>query len=271
MLAEISTQRSESGWFRTADVEALFEAFRIQPPAISGNLSNLRKAGYLYARGAGRSNQWSLTPEGRERIRVIVREIDYASLVAEEVGSPGAEFLHALHTVLGPTFAPAKYAPGITRLHAKYPFEQNVFCMTRFPREGEALPDPIASAVEVLRRVGEEHGMALHVAWGRQLDDDLFTNVGAYMWGCQYGIGLLEDRVDDGLNYNVIAELGSMLMTGRRCALLKDRTAPELPSDFVGQLYKPVDLDDLASLGAEIHRWLKEDLGLGPCPECPRS
>ena len=92
--------------------------------------------------------------------------------------------------------------------------------------------------------------------------DDLFGNVAAHMWVSKYGIGLLEDRIGRGINYNVMTELGAMLMTGRRCALLKDRTAPALPSDLGGHVYKSVDFDD-ESGGADVVRaWVRADLRL---------
>jgi hypothetical protein len=37
-----------------------------------------------------------------------------------------------------------------------------------------------------------------------------------------------------------------MLMTGRQCAMLKDVTAPDMPTDFVGQIYTSIDLADPA-------------------------
>jgi hypothetical protein len=64
-------------------------------------------------------------------------------------------------------------------------------------------------------------------------------------------------------------EVGAMLMTGRRCALLKDKDTPNLPTDFVGQIYKSVDFDDLAKVAEEVHLWAAEDLGLGRCEHCP--
>ncbi|CAN5880442.1 hypothetical protein BH23GEM7_BH23GEM7_07560 [soil metagenome] len=91
------------------------------------------------------------------------------------------------------------------------------------------------------------------------------------MWACQYGIGILENRVGRGLNYNAITEIGAMLMTGRRCAILKDRTAPQLPTDIAGQIYKPVDLSNLNSLGSTIHDWAAKDLSLGECERCPEE
>lgn len=143
--------------------------------------------------------------------------------------------------------------------------------MTRFP-ESEAdtsFLDPVAHVIDTLRSVLAEHGLTLHLASDRQLDDELFGNVGAYMWACRYGIGLLENRSGRGLNYNVVIELGGMLMAGRRCALLKDRTAPTLPTDLVGHIHKPVDFDDLHAVATAVHFWASEDLGLGRCGSCP--
>lgn len=82
--------------------------------------------------------------------------------------------------------------------------------------------DPIEHLIPVIRTVLAESGLKLLVASDRLILDDLFGNVAAHMWVSKYGIGLLEDRIGQGLNYNVMTELGAMLMTGRRCALLKD-------------------------------------------------
>lgn len=88
------------------------------------------------------------------------------------------------------------------------------------------------------------------------------------MWGSRYGIAFFEDRRDKGVNYNLTIEVGSMLMAGRRCALLKDRTIPKLPTDLVGRIYKPVDLDDVTTVASALHAWARDDLTLGPCAAC---
>jgi hypothetical protein len=106
------------------------------------------------------------------------------------------------------------------------------------------------------------------LASDRSLDDDLLGNVAAHMWACQYGIGLFENRANRDLNYNVVLEIGSMLMTGRRCALLRDITAPDMPSDIGGQIYKKVDLDDPQHLARAVHGWVREDLALDSCASC---
>jgi hypothetical protein len=197
--------------------------------------------------------------------------INGTGIAAEMAGTPGAEFVSAMHTTISPTLAPARWQPGIARLLERFPFETNVFCMTRFAHSGAALPDPVPAVIASLREVTTAHGLVLHVASDRQAEDDLFGNVGAHMWACQYGIGLLENRLGrtTGLNDNVLIELGSMMVTGRRCAILKDRTATSPPSDLTAQLYKPVDFDDVPAVGAAAHLWIADDLGLGRCDHCP--
>jgi hypothetical protein len=88
------------------------------------------------------------------------------------------------------------------------------------------------------------------------------------MWASRYGIAFFEDRRSRGVNYNLTIEVGAMLMTGRRCALLKDNSIERLPSDLVGHIYKAVDLDDPSSVAAALHAWLRDDLALGPCTSC---
>ena len=82
------------------------------------------------------------------------------------------------------------------------------------------------------------------------------------MWACQYGIGVLEDRAENGLIDNVVIELGVMIATARRCALLEDTTAPSLPTDLVGQIFKPVDLDDGDCVVSRVKNWITDDLNL---------
>jgi len=186
------------------------------------------------------------------------------------IGFPGVDFATARHLVIPPAFAPIRWQLGIGRLLERFPFETNVFCMTRFPRsENGDEPDPLVKTIELLRAIVGAHGLTLHLASDRQIDDDLLGNVGAYMWACQYGIGLLENRNGSaGLNSNMLIELGSMLVTGRRCAILKDHNSPSPPTDLSGQIYKSVNFQHPGTVAAAVHLWLSEDLALGQCPDC---
>jgi hypothetical protein len=146
---------------------------------------------------------------------------------------------------------------------ADFPFDENVFLMTRYPSEPA---DHLYPIFESIRQALSKHGLHLHLASDRQFGDDIWSNVSAYMWACKYGIGLLEARRNSNdPNPNVLIELGGMLKTGRRCAILKDQSIPRPPTDLVGFIYKSVNLSRPADVGEAIHRWAGNDLGLGSC------
>lgn len=69
--------------------------------------------------------------------------------------------------------------------------------------------------------------------------------------------------MERGLNYNLVTEVGAMIMTGRRVALLKDGSIEKMPTDFVGMIYKSVDLEDDATVRDRVKDWLKDDLRIG--------
>ena len=192
---------------------------------------------------------------------------DSAQLNAHLKGTPGSFFGNERHIVIPPALVPPRWVQAIESLLQRYPFETNVFLIIRFPTTVDL--DPLQLTIPALRTALHSHGLTLHLATDRQLDDDLLGNVAAHMWACQFGIGVLEDRVGRGLNYNVMTEIGAMLMTGRRCALLKDRTCSILPTDIVGHIHKAVDLDDVPTLLSTIHQWAASDLALGGCRDCP--
>lgn len=264
VLADQVAMKNESLRFETSDVDSLFEALRLpRPTNTSARLADLRSKQLVMR---NRDGTWSVTPEGQVAAIGAVGEIDPAFLAAELAGVPGAELGHTRHVVIRPTQAPAKWTQAISRLLSEFPFERNVFLMTRFPVHSS--PDPVSKAVPAVKAALANHGLTLHMASDRQLDDDVLGNVAAHMWACQYGVGLLEDVVGRGLNQNVLIELGAMVMTGRRCAFLRDKTSPDLPSDFVGHIYKNVDLDDPRTLSTAVHQWASVDLGLGKCRSC---
>jgi len=102
------------------------------------------------------------------------------------------------------------------------------------------------------------------------MHDDLWMNVAAHMWASRYGIAFFEDLADPprGLNYNLTTEVGSMLITGRRCCLLKDPSIRTLPTDLVGRIRKDVDLAREKEVEGALHQWIRDDLGLGACSDC---
>lgn len=259
MLGQVSGWRNSAPRFVSGDLRSLCDTLRV--PKLSNPTVTLKRAeAKNYVRSYERGT-WALTPLGDQRVRVLLQGMDTreieAALASE--GVSGALFDDVRHALLPPTFAPPRWAPGIARMLERFPFDQNVLCMTRFPRDDS--DDPVGPAIEVMRSVCDEHGLHLHLASEQQFEDDVLGNVGAYMWACRYGIGIAEDRVGRGLNQNTLIEFGAMVVTGRRCTILRDSTIAELPSDLAGHIYKPVDLADPDSVRDAISQWIRDDLG----------
>jgi hypothetical protein len=198
-------------------------------------------------------------------------ELDLATLIVEaETDLPA--FARTIHPTLPPWLAPPALLLPLRQFLQDHPFDLNVFGMTRFPDEQDASdPDPVAETLEAAREACAHHRLEFHLASDRKIVDDLWSNVDAHMWGCRYGIAFFEDRRGRGVNYNLTIEVGAMLTTGRRLALLKDTSIDELPTDLVGKIYTDVDLDQPDVIGAVVHRWLSKDLRLGACSACPHD
>jgi hypothetical protein len=157
----------------------------------------------------------------------------------------------------------AKPGAGLLKpLHAfleTYPFERNVFGVTRFPgKPDKGKKDPIAPALDAAKKVCEKHGLVFHLASDRNIVDDLWPNVAAHMWGCRYGIGFFES-VTGKLNYNLTIEVGSCLVLGRRLALLKDKPTV-MPTDLVGHIYHEVNLKKPSTVTKELDAWITSSL-----------
>jgi hypothetical protein len=97
-----------------------------------------------------------------------------------------------------------------------FPFESNVFGMTRFPEKAKRdRLDPIAPAITVARDVCAENGLVFHLASDHEIMSQVWPNVAAHMWGSRYGIGFLEARTERGLTHNLTIEVGGGLALGR--------------------------------------------------------
>jgi hypothetical protein len=271
VLARIAQARFPEGQFTPRQIEELFVSSTLPKPAkISNVVAKLRKDGLLTQ--GRKKGTWRMTPLGRQTSFDYLSDLDLAAFNAESVASSSI-LGEVAHTVVSPALAPPSLIPGLRRFLEEHPFETNVFGMTRFPDADESKkgPDPVNPALTTAREVCLLHGLQFHLASDRAIVDDLWANVAAHMWASQYGIAFFENRRDRGLNYNLTIEVGSMLITGRRCALLKDCSIPKLPTDLVGQIYKSVDLSKPKTISDALHIWLRDDLNLGSCPSCPKK
>jgi hypothetical protein len=268
VLARLAHARTTDGQFATAQLQEMFQACSLPKPTNTSDIiGKLRKKGFLTV--GGHSGSWTITPLGRHASLELLSDLDLAALSAESTTSSSV-LGQVAHIVVPPALAPPTLIPGLRKFLDEHPFERNVFGMTRFPEEsnGTRGTDPVIPALEMAAEVCRLHGLEFHLASDRAINDDLWTNVAAHMWACQYGIAFFEDRRKKGLNYNLTIEVGSMLMTGRRCALLKDRSIARMPTDLVGRIYKSVDFDEIATVRDSLHEWIREDLSLGSCPSC---
>lgn len=253
-----------------AGIDDLFHALSLPAPAKTSNVVRSLEGKGLVRRGRDRGF-WRVTPKGASAAEAALSGIDMAGLSAE-AATDGSRLGGAPHAVLAPELgAPPSLIPMLRAFLERHPFDRNVFGMTRFPDEEADDPlDPVKPALKVAREVCASHQLQFHLASDRAMHDDLWTNIAAHMWGSRYGVAFFEDLAvpKRGINYNLTIEVGGMLMTGRRCALLKDESIERMPTDLVGQIYKPVRLRDLATVRKALHGWIRDDLGLGPCSEC---
>jgi hypothetical protein len=248
----------------TGELLALIDEIRLpRPKNPSSTLTRLQARGLV--RRAGKL--WQLTPEGERTVERMTALVDF-SASTQDPRSVGSPFGSSEQDVVPYWYAPYVVQRAVRRVLDASPFDRNVLLITRYPRDS----DPDDSLHEVIPAIDQAlklHGLALQLASDRNADDGLHGNVVAHMWAARYGIAILESRVGTGHNPNVLAELGAMAMTGRRCALLRDTTARDLPSDLLDRLYKPIDLDDVATVVAQVHRFVRDDLQLSQCVECP--
>lgn len=192
-----------------------------------------------------------------------------AALLAESLPG-GADLGHSRHPLIPSSLAPPQLLRPVAEFTKSSPSAGNVFGMTRFPHDDDVDgPDPVAACLAVTGDALDRHGLRFLLASQRALVDDLWGNVAAHMWSSNYGIAFFEDRRGRGMNYNLVIEVGAMLMAGRRCLLLKDSSISKMPTDLVGFIYKPVDLDTPATITQAVHEWAREDLILGNCKACP--
>lgn len=261
VLAEFAARRTEKAKVSQASVTQLFHAFSLPAPAKIANVfTALTSKGLLTKlpdRGAYR-----VTPEGQARVTDRMTASDFLALAAESVFENAPSLGRTEHSLVSVTLAPLALAQPLRKFLADHPFDTNVFGMTRFPNAKANTSDPVGRALAVTKDVCSEHGLSFHLASDRALTEDLWANVTAHMWACRYGIAFFENRADRGINHNLLIEVGAMIVTGRRCALLKDGSIDNLPTDFVGMIYKSVDLDDEQSVATKVRDWIINDLSI---------
>lgn len=268
VVARLAEGRAESNTFAPRDIDQLYDDLSLPRPSKTSNVLSVLEKQKFVTRKKVKGAKWTITPTGRLRSQEIAADIDIAALRAEASMAGGTDLGSTLHPVIPPGLAPPGLIHQLRDFLEDHPFERNVFGMTRFPEDPEENDDPVGPALITAREVCAQHGLEFHLASDRAIDDDLWTNVAAHMWAAHYGVAFFEDRKERGLNYNLTIEVGSMLMAGRRCALLKDTSVEKMPTDLVGKIYKSVDLGDPKAVAISLHAWIRDDLAMGSCSKC---
>lgn len=253
VLGSMVESRSGTGRFAPTHVTALMDSIGLPRRHVSNALAALARAGRV-SRAPGHGAVWRVSPVGHERLRAIATPADIAALRAAADHEPSSLLGGHRHPTIPPWLAPPDLLAPVSRFLEGHPFERNVLAMTRFPGPGGS--DTLRAAIASARQTCEQLGFEMHLASDRSLVDDLWGNVSAHMWASALGVAFVEDVAGRGLNYNLTIELGAMIMTGRRCCLLKDRSAGDLPSDLVGHIYYSVDMDDQGSIDTALRSWL---------------
>ena len=237
-VGALAALQSADGIFKTREVTQLMSMLRLPQLAnVSATLSRLQGQKLLMRPD---KDMWALTPLGEARLNDGAAKVSTYALAVQVGQVSGSEFGEQRHALIPPFLGPMGAALGLSRILDGSPFEQNIMLITRFPKGPE---DHYAQLIPKLREAVAKHGLALRVASDGVAEDLLWANVVTYMWACKYAIVLM-DTAQGVLNSNVLIEIGGMLMTGRRCAILRDKSVPQMPADLVGHIDKPTDLSD---------------------------
>lgn len=261
VLGQLAASRSSDGSFSPGTALQLFHDFALPAPAKIGNVFTALTKKKWFAKQPQRAF-YKVTPAGQAMVREQMTDLDLVALVAESAHKNAPVFGRTEHALVPVHLAPPALVQPLQSFLADHPFDTNVFGMTRFPDAKAGTADPVGRALAVVRRICAEAGLEFHLASDRAIVDDLWDNVTAHMWASRYGVALFEDRVDRGLNHNLLIEVGAMIMSGRRCALLKDGSIEKLPTDFVGMIYKSVDLSAEDTVAQVVRAWIKDDLAI---------
>lgn len=132
-------------------------------------------------------------------------------------------------------------------------YDRNVFIMTRFQSGNKELMLLDAAIRQSLRA----NGLRGHRADDRcyPSDRNLWDNVCTYMFGCKYGIAVLEDLVVAEFNPNVALEYGFMRALGKPTLLLKEKRF-NARADILGTVWEELNIFDIeATVKSSIDRW----------------
>lgn len=260
VLCALVSMQNNRGVVTQAQVRLLSCSFAIPIPArLDGIFRKLTDHGYLMR--MQKRGTYKVTPRGIELAKKELAAIDKNR--SDERASKSTNFhVSGIPSCFVPsrTASSALYSP-VQEFLKHHPFDNNVMGLTRYPRCNDSLTDPVSKAISAVKCACADQGLEFHLASDEALVDDLWGNVQAHMWSCKYGIAIFENSINEGLNDNLLIEIGAMMMSGRRCVLLKDTSSiKRMPTDMAGLLYKDVDISSEESVYCKVTDWIIHDL-----------
>lgn len=140
------------------------------------------------------------------------------------------------------------------------PYERSVFIMTKFPEGQDPVDRELERVITAVKDAVTACGFTPRIASERRYHPGLWDNVEAYLFGCQRGIAIVEDKYRRELNPNVAMEWGWMRGMGRDVLYLVERTFTLGRADMAGLLEERFDWDNPEpAITAAVRRWLQVD------------
>jgi phosphoserine phosphatase len=222
-----------------------------------------RSKGFAATIGVGDSPQQDSEFLGLCGVRVLMGAARPNYLHAEDLYALRSLVLF-VRRLLQPE-APSECRQGVAKLLEQSRLESNVFIITPFRDDAR-----YEVAIKTIKSVLKSKGLRGWTAADAGVEDDIWANVRSFMHACQRGVVLVTaDEIREGTgvkvrgrvqNPNVMLEAGYMLGQGKKVLLLKDNRV-QLPADWLGRLWEPINFDSpQADVAKAVRKWTK-DLG----------
>ena len=90
-----------------------------------------------------------------------------------------------------------------------------------------------------------------------EFHDNLYDNILTYMYGCDFGIAVIERISREEHNPNIAFEIGYMKGLKKSVCILKDKTVKVLQTDLLGKLYRSFDTHSVdETIGVSLKSWM---------------
>lgn len=147
----------------------------------------------------------------------------------------------------------------LKKFHEGGAFEDSVFVMTKYPKEGDEKAGPLQKVIEEVVSGIRARGYVPRLAADAVHQTWMWGNVELYLLGCRRGVAIVEDRYLPELNPNVAMEWGWMKAMGREVLFLREKNFHHGRADWEGLIaYEFVWDDPAPGVGKALGAFLPE-------------